>query len=208
MPAIVRDLARRLFANPWLLLSLTCLFWAGNIVAARTAIDNISPMALVTGRWAIPCTILFFTTRKALVADWPALKPHWPRLAMMAVFGYTGYNTLYYLSAHYTQGVNLSILQGATPVYVFLGAWLLWRTPVSLWQMLGCGLTIIGILFIGTQGDLSALSSLRFNIGDIGILLASLFYSIYTLALRNRPKASAFGFFFGLAIAVWPNWPD
>jgi drug/metabolite transporter (DMT)-like permease len=192
-----------LFANPWLLLSLTCIFWAGNIVAARTAIDNISPMTLVTGRWAITCAILALTARRAFVADLPVLNQHWLRIIMMGLIGFTGYHTLYYVSAHYTQGVNLAILQGVTPVYVFFGAWLLWRTQVRAWQAIGCVFTIIGVLLIGTHGDLATITSLRFNLGDSGILLASVFYAIYSLSLRNRPAASSFGFFFALAIAAF-----
>lgn len=202
MPAFVRDLAQRFFANPWLLLSLTCIFWAGNIVAARSAIDQISPMTLVTGRWAITCAILALTARHAFITDLPVLKAHWLRVTLMAMAGYTTYHSLYYVSAHYTQGVNLSILQGVTPVYVFLGAWLLWRIPVGPWQAAGCLMTIVGIALVGTHGDLTSLASLRFNIGDIGILIASVFYAGYSLALRNRPRASSFGFFFGLAIAA------
>lgn len=202
LPTILRDLAQRFFANPWLLLTLTCLFWAGNIVAARTAIDNISPMMLVTGRWLITCAILALTARQAFAADWPLLKANWLRIALTAMAGFTTYHSLYYVSAHYTQGVNLSILQGVTPVYVFFGAWLLWRTPVGPWQAAGCLLTMVGIAFVGTHGDLSAIGSLRFNLGDIGILIASVFYAGYSLALRNRPKASSFGFFFALAIAA------
>ncbi len=202
MAALVRDLLRRCFANPSLLLTLTCLFWAGNIVAARTAIDNISPMMLVTGRWAITCLILLLSARRAFVADLPVLKAHWIRVMGMAIAGYTIFHSLYYMSAHYTQGVNLSILQGVTPVYVFFGAWLMWRTPVRLWQAIGCLLTILGVLLVGAQGDLGSLQALRFNLGDAGILVASVFYAIYSLSLRNRPKASSFGFFFGLAIAA------
>ena len=202
LPAPARDLAQRFFANPWLLLSLTCVFWGGNVVAARKAIGEISPMTLVTGRWLITCGILVLTARHAFIADLSVLRKNWIRVTLMAMAGYTTYHSLYYISAHYTQGVNLSILQGATPVYVFFGAWVLWRTPVGLWQALGCLVTIIGIAVIGTRGDLTALSSIRFNPGDIGILGASLFYAGYTLALRNRPKVSSFGFFLGLAIAA------
>ena len=183
LPSFVRELTRRLFANPWLLLTLTCLFWGGNVIAARTAIDNISPISLVTGRWAITCAILFLTSRHAFVADIPVMRPHLWRIVLGAVCGFGIYHSLYYVSAHYTTGVNLSILQGVTPIFVFLGAWLLWRTRVTAWQAIGCAMTILGILIIGTQGDLSALRDLRFNIGDIGILFASACYAAYSLKI-------------------------
>ncbi len=215
---------RRAYDNPWLLLTLTCLFWGGNVVAAREAIGEISPMALVVGRWAICCSILVFVARRDFLRDLPALSPRWPRLTMMGLFGFTGYHSLYYLSAHYTSGLHISILQGVSPVMVFIGAWALWRMRVTPWQAAGCGLTLVGAALVGAQGDLSQLASIAFNLGDAGMILASAFYAGYSLALRNRPAASPFGFFSALAIValttslpllageialgqeIWPTW--
>lgn len=192
----------RAFANPWLLLSLTCLFWAGNVVAAREAIGEISPMSLVSGRWALASLALVATARRAFVADWPILAPRLPRLLLMGLFGFTGYHSLYYLSAHYTPGLHIAILQGVTPVLVFIGAWLLWRTPVRPAQSIGCLLTLFGVALIGARGDLSQFLGMRFNLGDIGMLVASVFYGGYSLSLRTRPAASPIGFFVALALVA------
>ena len=203
MNPALRNLANGLLANPWLMLSLTCLFWGGNVVAARMAIDNISPMLLVTGRWGVACAILALTARSAFAADAPVLRAHWKRVTLTAIIGFTTYHTLYYVSAHYTQGVNLAILQGVTPVFVFIGGWIMWRTRVRAWQAVGCFITIFGVLIVGAHGDLSTLGALRFNLGDLGIFGASIFYAAYSLLLRNRPRASSLGFFCGLAIAAF-----
>ena len=202
LPKSGSGLIERAFANPWLLLSLTCLFWGGNVVAARQAIGEISPMTLVTGRWALTCAILVLAARKAFMADLPTLAPKWPRILLMGLFGFTGYHTLYYVSAHYTPGLHIAILQGVTPVLVFIGAWLLWRTPVRLAQALGCLLTLVGVALVGARGELSQLAAVQFNLGDIGMLVASVFYGGYTLALRTRPAASPMGFFVALGFVA------
>jgi drug/metabolite transporter (DMT)-like permease len=169
----------RVFARPYLLLLLTCVFWGGNVVAA-----------------------LVLTARRAFIADWPRLAPHWKRLVLMGLFGFTGYHTLYYVSAHYTAGLHIAILQGVTPVLVFIGAWLLWRTPVRIAQAFGCLLTLVGVALVGAQGDFGQLAAMQFNIGDIGMLVASVFYGGYTLSLRFKPAASAMGFFVALAFVA------
>jgi drug/metabolite transporter (DMT)-like permease len=202
LPAFVRELARRLFANPWLLLILTCLFWGGNVIAARSAIGHISPISIVTGRWAITCAFLFVFYRRDFIADLPLLKPHWRRIVFGAFCGFGIYHSLYYVAAHYTSGINLSIVQGVTPIFVFLGAFVLWRTPVTIFQAIGCAMTICGVLVVAAQGDLSAVRDLQFNIGDIAIVVASVCYAMYTLTLRNRPKASSVGYFFALGIVA------
>ncbi len=196
-----QTILRRIYGNPWLLISLTCIFWAGNIVAARVAIGEISPMLLVSGRWAIASIILLAAARRPFVADWPALAPHWLRIFLMGSCGFTLFHAVYYVSAYFTTGVNLSIIQGVSPVFVLLGAWVMWRTPVSAVQIAGCALTMAGVVLVATHGDVFAFHDFNFRVGDLGVLVSAMLYSGYALSLRNRPKTSALGFFVAMAFA-------
>ena len=194
-------LLRRIYDNPWLLITLTCIFWAGNVVAARMAIGQISPMLLVSGRWAIASLILIAVARRSFIEDWPALAPHWLRVFLMGCCGFTLFHAVYYVSAYYTTGVNLAIIQGVSPVFVLIGAWVMWRTPVRGVQIAGCALTMAGVMIVATHGDVFALQDLNFRIGDLGVLCSSIIYSGYALSLRNRPKSSSLGFFVAMAFA-------
>jgi drug/metabolite transporter (DMT)-like permease len=42
-------------ANPYALLTLTTLLWAGNTIAGKLAAGVISPVALTFARWSIAC---------------------------------------------------------------------------------------------------------------------------------------------------------
>jgi drug/metabolite transporter (DMT)-like permease len=192
---------RRAYDNPWLLIALACVFWAGNAVAARVAIGEISPMLLVSGRWGISCLILLAVGWRPFLRDWPALAPHWLRIGLMGCSGFTLFTVLFYVSAHYTTGVNLAIIQGVSPVFVLLGAWVTWRTNVTAVQAAGCALTLVGVALVATHGDLFALGQFDFRIGDLGVLAAAIIYSGYTLSLRNKPKSSAIGFFVAMMFA-------
>ena len=180
---------------------LTCIFWAGNVVAARMAIGEISPMLLVSGRWALASVILIAAARRPFIQDWPALAPHWLRVFLMGCCGFTLFHAVYYVSAYYTTGVNLAIIQGVSPVFVLIGAWVMWRTPVRGVQIAGCALTMAGVMIVATHGDVFALQDLNFRIGDLGVLCSSIIYSGYALSLRNRPKSSSLGFFVAMAFA-------
>ena len=199
--SLFQTLVRRIYGNPWLLIALTCVFWAGNIIAARVAIGEISPMLLVSGRWAIASVILLCVARRPFLEDWPALAPHWLRVFLMGSCGFTLFHAVYYVSAYFTTGVNLSIIQGVSPVFVLMGAWVMWRTRVTTVQVAGCALTIAGVVIVATHGDVFALQDLNFRIGDLGVLIASMIYSGYALSLRNRPKSSALGFFVAMAFS-------
>ncbi|MGL5139679.1 MAG: hypothetical protein ACRC7G_18115, partial [Beijerinckiaceae bacterium] len=95
-------LLSRLTGNAYLMLFLTTLLWAGNALASPAAVGHLSPMVLVLLRWSIVVVVLAVIARDAIVADWPVLKHHLPFLFVMGAFGYTGFNTLFYVAGHHT----------------------------------------------------------------------------------------------------------
>ena len=57
--------------QPYLLLSLTSLFWAGNIVLARHVAGHVPPMTLSCVRWIGAFLMLLPFARPYLARDWP-----------------------------------------------------------------------------------------------------------------------------------------
>jgi drug/metabolite transporter (DMT)-like permease len=184
-----------LYRQPTLLLTLTTMMWAGNGVAGKAAVDDIAPMTLVCWRWFIACSILAVIARADVKRDWPLMRQHFLSIILMGALGFTGFNSLFYISAHYTSAVNMTILQGAIPVFVLIGAWLVYRVSASPIQIVGVVITLAGVTTIAAQGQWAMLRALTFNIGDLFLIVACVFYAGYTLALRNRPQVSPLGFF-------------
>jgi drug/metabolite transporter (DMT)-like permease len=179
------------------------LMWSANGIAGRVAIGEVSPMVIVTLRWLISCSLLFAFAFSRIREDWTVLKHHIVRLVLGAIFGFTGFNALFYLSAHHTSAVNMTILQGALPIFVLMGAAIFQHTPLTLLQAIGIPFTLAGVIAVASQGELDVLLNFNFNIGDIGLVIACLSYAIYTLMLRNRPKVSGIGFFAIVAMAAF-----
>jgi drug/metabolite transporter (DMT)-like permease len=192
-----------LWNSPMLLLSLTALMWGGNAVAGRVAVGEISPMALVFLRWGFACIPLLIAARPNLRSDIEALRPRWRYIALAGIFGFTAFNALFYLSAHRTSAVNISILQGLIPGLVAIGAWVIFGMRLKALQGLGIVLTMAGVIWIAARGDLANLRSLDFNSGDVMMIVASCLYAIYTLLLRQRPAASSIGLFAAMAIVAF-----
>src|SRR3954447_23482910 len=190
---------RWLFGKPYLLLMLTMLGWAGNAVASRLAVGEISPMALTTLRWSIACVLLALFVRRDIAAAWPPLRARWRYVLALAAVGFTAFNALMYVAAHSTGAVNLTILQGAIPVFVLLGALAAFGTRIRPSQALGVAVTLVGVALVAAHGDLATLAQLDFAVGDVFMLIACAAYAGYTLALRQRPPVPALGFFAVLA---------
>ncbi|SHL59358.1 DMT family transporter [Roseibium suaedae] len=190
------------YGNAILLLMLTTLMWGGNTIAGRLAIGEVSPMMVVALRWVIVSSVMTVTMWSRIRAEWPLIRASMGKIVLMAVFGFTGFNSLFYAAAHYTTAVNLGILQGSMPMLVLLGALLFYRVPVRPLQILGIFATMTGVAMIAAQGSLETLLKLTINPGDGLMLIACVFYAGYTLALRSRPQISGLVFFTVLSIVA------
>jgi drug/metabolite transporter (DMT)-like permease len=198
----LRRLRSWTYSSAYLLLTATMAMWGANAVAGKLAVGAVSPMALTALRWILACCVLSIVGGRQLKADWPVLRKHVAMIGAMGALGFTGFNALFYEAAHYTSAVNITILQGAIPVFVFIGALLVHRVPASRGQVFGMAVTLLGVLVLASQGHLETLAAIRFNTGDLWMLVACGLYAGYTVALRNRPRVSAMGFFTAIAIAA------
>src|SRR5215217_9770858 len=106
-----------IFGNAYVVLTLTMLMWGGNAVAGRLAVGEVSPMALTGLRWVVPVAVLGVALRSQLLTHRQALLERWPSILLMGTLGLTVFNALFYLAAHHTTAVNLTILQGSMPVF-------------------------------------------------------------------------------------------
>ena len=196
-------LFRSAWASPILLLVLTTLIWAGHSIVARLSVGEIGPMTLTCMRWGAALIPILVVARPALRRDWPVLTARWRYVALMGALGYTAFNALFYLAAHRTSALNLSIIQGATPAMVLIGARIFLGARFSVLQALGAAITMIGVATIATQGDPARLASLAFNEGDLLVLAAAMLYAGYTIGLWERPRISGLSLLAGMAVAAF-----
>jgi drug/metabolite transporter (DMT)-like permease len=192
-------LHRRFYAMPQILLTLTTLFWAGNAVAGRLAVGEISPFTVVFLRWFIVSLMLWPIYGREIREEWPILRPRLKSIVLMAALGFTGFNAMFYVAAHTTTAVNIGIIQGSMPVFVLLGAFAAYRTPVTLMQGVGVAFTVIGVITVATQGMPLSMLDIAPNPGDLIMLLACVLYSFYAVALHKRPAIRGQVFFAVLA---------
>ena len=210
--------------NPWLLLTFSSLVWGGNVVAARWAVGEISPMVLVGLRWIVVSALIAGFMGARLGPVLASLRPHWAYLLPMGVLGFTLSNAMLYEGARFTSGVNVAIIQGVLPVLVLAGARIVHGVQAGLVRWVGVAVTMAGIVLIATEGEPARILDLQINKGDALVFLGAAIYAAFTLALRKRPPLSAMAFFIGVAIAalvssapammveamlggaIWPGW--
>lgn len=192
----------RFHPSPYLLLTLTVLFWAGNFVLGRGIHDAVPPIALSFWRWATALAILLPFAARPLWAQRRAVARAWKMLLLLGVLGVAGFSTLVYVGLQTTTATNGVLLNTTNPVLIILIGWLFLRQRLRAWQMLGVALALLGVLIIVTRGDLQALRALRFTPGDLFVLAGVACWAVYTVCLRWRPAGLEALTFLGATVCV------
>jgi drug/metabolite transporter (DMT)-like permease len=177
----------RVKAHPFLLLTLTALFWAGNFVLGRALKNSIPPVSLAFWRWTLALVILLPFSISHVRAQWPQLFINRRLLAVYGVLGVSCFNTFVYIGLHSTTATNALLLNAIIPILIVLLSRLLAATPVTSRQALGIVFSLAGVLTIICRADPDVLLTLQINRGDIWVLLAVICWSLYTFLLRLRP---------------------
>ena len=181
----------KILTNPHFLLTLTSIFWAFNTVAGRAAVGEVSPLLIVSVRWFLVSIILSILCRNQLIETWSILNKKIKWLIFMGLFGFTGFNSAYYVAAHDTIAINLGLVQGTMPAFIIIIAWIWLKDKINFTQFLGVLITFIAVLIVVCSGNFNALIELELNSGDIVMIFACTLYAIYAVGLRKKPKISA-----------------
>lgn len=212
-----------LFNQPYVLLVLTALFWGGNAVAGKLAVGHISPFLLTTLRWIVAMAVIYPFALPHLRREWPVIREKLLFLAILGCVGFTVFNNLMYTALTHTSALNVAIIQASMPLSVFIFNFLLFGLRATFLQLAGFSLTLVGVLIIAARGDLTVLTGLNFNIGDLLMLIAISIYGIYSVYLKNKPDIHWLSFiavlgtsamFISMVFSAWEissgsvRWPD
>jgi drug/metabolite transporter (DMT)-like permease len=184
----------RLFHEAYVLLSLTSLFWSGNVVIGRFVAGYIPPITISVIRWGGAFIILLPFAARHLARDWPLIRRHAGLLMLLALTGFSAYNTMAYYGLHFTTAINGLLLQSVSPLFVALWSFVLFRDRLSLRQATGIGVSLAGVVVIVCQGSFQILLATAFNQGDLWFVVALLIYAFYVAILRLRPPIHPLSF--------------
>src|ERR1700692_4410073 len=180
--------------QPYLLLSITALCWAGNAIVGRLAAGHIPPVTLSFLRWSLACLVVLPFAWKHLERDWAAIRRHLGTMVVLSVTGISAFNTLQYWALEHTQALNTLLLQSAGPLFVAVWSLILLGVRLTLAQAGGVALSLVGVLVILLHGDLTALTSIQFNKGDIIFTFAMAIFGLYSVLTLKRPPIHGLSF--------------
>jgi drug/metabolite transporter (DMT)-like permease len=180
--------------QPYVLLTITALCWAGNAIVGRHAAGHIPPVTLSFLRWGLAFLIILPMAWKHLKRDWHKIRAGLGTMVFLSLTGIAAFNTLQYWALEHTQALNTLLLQSAGPLFVAVWSFILLGVRLTPAQALGVALSMTGVLVILLHGDLTALRSIAFNKGDIIFTVALAIFGLYSVMSLKRPKINGLSF--------------
>ncbi|MBK7356016.1 DMT family transporter [Propionivibrio sp.] len=175
------------FHHPYLLLTLTSLFWSINMVLGRAIRDEVPPLSLAFWRWTIALTLTLPLALPHLRGQWPLLRRGWPAIVILGLLGVGGYNTLAYVALQYTAATNAVLLNSFIPIATITLSWIFLKKQLRGIEWLGVLTSLLGVMIIVARGTVSTFAGLAPNIGDLWMLCAVFVWALYTIGLQWRP---------------------
>jgi drug/metabolite transporter (DMT)-like permease len=164
---------------------LAIVLWAGNVIASRLSAHTIGPQAITFYRLLLAVALMsLFVARPA----WRNRLVIWPHLGQLAILGFLAmclFQSLSYLAAETTTATNMAVFTALTPLLtVGLSTALLGEDP-TLGMVGGAALSLAGLIYLVSGGDVSALLRNGVHPGDALMLLAALVYALYGVLLKR-----------------------
>src|ERR1700722_10102381 len=180
--------------QPYLLLSITALCWAGNAIVRRLAAGHIPPVTLAFLRWSLAFLIILPIAWKHAAPDWPMIRATMGTMIFLSITGVSAFTSLQYWSLEHTTALNTLLLQSAGPLVVAVWSLILFGVRLTLAQACGVLLSLAGVLVILLHGDLTALGNIAFNEGDLIFTVALIIFGLYSVLTLKRPQIHGLSF--------------
>ncbi len=187
--------ARWFYRQPYLLMSVTIVFWSANTVIGRSIAGHLPPITFSFVRWIGGFIVILPFAARYLRQDWPIISRNIGFLCLLAASGLAYNSAMLFYGLKSTTAINSLILQAISPLLIAGWSFALYRSGLSRVQLLAMVIAVSGVLFVVTRGDFDVIRNFHFNSGDLWILGGSTVYGFHAAVLRNRPALHSLSFF-------------
>lgn len=171
-----------------LFLLTTVLMWGLQPAVTKILLASYTTMTVV----CIRSTLMvagYLTVMKCLTGSFCfPRKQDLPLLAFLGLLGTPLNNIPQYAGLEYTTAFNCSLMGATVPTLTAILASILVRERLRPIQWCGIAISFAGVVWMLSQGDLSRLTGLHFNKGDLMILFSEVTWALYIIYSRPAMK--------------------
>jgi drug/metabolite transporter (DMT)-like permease len=188
--------------SPRLALTLAAFLWSGNFIAGRALRDEIDPVSLNFIRWLIALAILTPFVWRDLMTRRMIVRREWLLLLALGATGISVFNVLVYVALQTTTATNALLILSLAPTAILAAAVLVGMERCTSSHLVGALVSLVGAAILITRAHFETIAMLRFNVGDMWMLVSIVVWAAYSLLLRRRPSDLPERLTLALSVAV------
>ncbi len=161
------------------------LLWSVNAIVSKMAAGLIDPAAISFYRWLLALLLMTPFVLPGVWRNRAAVKHHGWRLFILGLLGMVLYQSLAYYAAHSVTALFMGILNSLIPLLTVLLSILLLGIAPTLGVLLGALLSLVGLVWLISEGHPATLFSQGIGLGELMMLAASTSYALYGVLTRR-----------------------
>ena len=150
---------------------MAVLFWSFNVIVARYFADLFTPWQISFYRWFFASVILLPFCIKQIISKWDVLISNFKILFFLSLTGIVLMNTFSYFAGQTIDAVEMSLIGVMGPVLIIILSYIFLHEKISKLQLVGIGISFLGVLTIILHGHILSIGSIHFQIGDFYMFL-------------------------------------
>lgn len=196
------------------LMTLTAFFWAGAFIAGKVAIKEFPAMTLTFYRFLIASAVIFPYLIKT-EEKWMPDKKDIPLLFGLGFLGISAYSALFFTALKYTSASNAAMINGLIPITSGILASYFISEKITTKRAGIILLAFSGVMLTITGGDITVITNLNFNKGDLIQFAAMVSTASYGVLSKNATRkyspllVISYAFLFGtimlIPVVLWEN---
>ncbi len=156
---------------------------ASNLVIARGGTEFIPPISLAFWRWTFCFLFLLPFTFIYLKKNFNQFRKEIFKLFILGFLGCGICGAFPFIAGKTTTIVNMGIIYSSSPIFIILISSFFFKDKLTNGQYLGILICLIGVILIIIKANLRLLVDLKFTVGDLWMLGASIGWALYTIYL-------------------------
>jgi len=156
---------------------------ASNLVVARGGVEFVPPISLAFWRWTVVFIILLPFTFMSLKKNYKIIVKEYKKLFFLGTMGCGVCGAFPFLAGETTTVTNMGIIYTSSPIFIIFISSLFFGEKINFIKIIGLITCLTGVFAIIIKGDLDLLINLKFTIGDLWMLAASIGWALYSIYL-------------------------
>lgn len=163
---------------------LATVIWAGNFIAAKILVTELSPDEVNFIRWFFSSLLMIPISYPYFKKNWQAVKRNFLLLFAYGFFGIFIGNLVFHYAPKTASAVDMTILMSISPILVMLFSWFFFKEYISRKNTIGSLVAFFGVVTLVTNGHYFDIISIGFTPGHFLVLIAAICFALYSSCLR------------------------